>query len=212
MKRSSRREHRSTFALARGSLAGLLGALAALGCSSSSAAGSSGNDAGASGDTANDTGPFMDSTTDASGADKTPFPVAGQIYFLDGTGSNDWEIKLTSYAEACTLEHDGDSKKQNSYYINIEIEGLTDTMPPPGTYKLGANSNGLTLAVELKHDDVTCNQTAVVANSATLELTTSTSSGATGMLTASMDGMTIETPINASSCVRDDSIPFTCEP
>jgi hypothetical protein len=201
---SSHGEVRSTLLLSRIPLAGLaLGTLvAALGCSSSSPAGSSGNDAGSSTDTG----------TDASVAEKTPFPVADQIYFLNGTGSSEWEIKLTSYADACTLEHNGDSKKQNSYYINIEIEGLTDAIPPAGTYKLGANSNGITLAVELKHDDATCNQSDDAANSATLELTTSTPSGATGTLSASIDGMTIETSIKASSCMRDDSLPFTCEP
>jgi hypothetical protein len=143
---------------------------------------------------------------------EAPFSVADQIYFLDGAGSNTWEVKLTSYSGACALEQAGDSKKQNSDYILVKIEGMSDAMPSPGTYMLGSNASGITLEVQLKQGDATCNDTETDADSATLDLTASTASGATGTLTASIKGMPVQFAFNAAGCTRDDSVASSCVP
>jgi hypothetical protein len=84
--------------------------------------------------------------------------------------------------------------------------------PTPGTYTLNSTVEGIGLNVELKHDDETCNQSDVVASSATLVLTTSTTTGATGTLTALINGSTVQFAFDAAGCTRNDSIPFACEP
>jgi hypothetical protein len=194
--------------------------IAAAACSSSSS-----GPAAQGGDAGTDDGGASDGTTQAdvtSGADGGPATITGTVngksfvpvdaYIYDESydfpGAVVRAVKMTSYANGCTVQKADDAHVANSTYLKLYFGKKNSTTMPtvtPGTYAIGmsmpdANGDVVIGGAQLKSFDGTCLPTVSTATAGTLTLTTYTMSGATGSFDLTFGSDRLTGSFGASAC------------
>ncbi len=192
---------------------------AAAACSSSSSAPVAQGDSGIADAGGSDGTTQSDVTTGADGGPatitgtvngKSFVPLDAYIYdeSYDFPGAVVRAVKLTSYANGCTVQKANDAHVANSTYLKMYFGKKNSTTAPtitPGTYAIGmsapdGNGTVITGGAQLKSFDNVCLPGITMATAGTLTLTTYTATDATGSFDLTFGSDKLTGTFGASLC------------